>query len=340
MENKDIDGQCINCHTPNRTDPSQFTFHVRGKHGATVVRSITSVHADSSRLDVLAPKNETLDGSMVYPYWHPSGDYVAYSTNQTHQNFHQTKDLRVEVYDDKSDVLIYRTTTREILLDTLVATKEWLENYPVFAPDGKTLYYCTAQRVDSIWKNYRQVRYNICRVAFDPATGKLGNKVDTLVRARSQGKSAVMPRVSYDGRYLMYTLCDYGCFPVWHPESDLWMLDLQSGESFALDGANSTDADSFHNWSRNSRWVVFTSRRDDGLYTRLYLAHIDKDGCASKAFCLPQRNPQEYHAETIWAFNTPDFASAPINLDRDALSKQIMSTQREATWLINKETDR
>ena len=324
LENENIEDQCVNCHTPNRTHPDQFTMHIRGKHGATIVKS-------EKNLDMLEPRNETLGGTMVYPFWYPSGQYIAYSTNQTRQNFHQLKDLRVEVYDEKSDVIIYNTETSEIIIDSILAKKDHLENYPVFSPDGKTLYFCDALCVDSIWKNYQQIRYNICRISFNPVTGKYESPVDTVVHARNMGKSAVMPRVSYDGRFLLYTLCDYGCFPIWHPESDLWMTDLESGESFPLDQANSMNADSFHNWSLNSRWIVFTSRRDDGLYTKLYLAHINKDGRADKAFCLPQCNPMEYNAETIWSFNTPEFAIAPIGLDSGTLHRQILSGQRKKT---------
>ena len=326
LENSNIDGQCVNCHTPNCTNPEQFTMHVRGNNGATVVRK-------DGQLEVLAARNEELGGSMVYPFWHPTGKYIAYSTNQTRQNFHQLNDLRVEVYDETSDVIVYNVESREITLDSIVSQKDRLENYPVFSPDGKTLYYCEAQRVDSVWKTYQQIKYNICRIGFDPNTGNLEGTVDTVVNARSMGKSAVMPRVSYDGRYLLYTLCDYGCFPIWHPEADLWMMSLESGESFPLDKANSTDAESFHNWSLNSRWIVFTSRRDDGLYTHLYLAHIRDDGHADKAFCIPQRNPQEYDAETIWSFNTPDFATAPIQLDKMTLYRHILSGNREQTKL-------
>ena len=326
IDNRNIGKQCVNCHTPNRTNPNQFTFHVRGEHGATVVGS-------NGKTEILAPRNEQLGGGMVYPFWHPSGRFIAYSTNQTHQNFHQRKDRRVEVYDDHSDIIIYRTDTHEILLDSLLATKNHLENYPVFSPDGQMLYFCAAERQDSIWKNYKQVKYNICRVGFNPETGDLSSQVDTLVNARCLGKSANMPRLSYDGRFLLYTLCDYGCFPIWHPEADLWMMDLESGTTYPLDEANSSDAESFHNWSLNSRWIVFTSRRHDGLYTNLYLAHIDPAGHASKAFRLPQRNPQEYQAETIWSFNTPDFASAPFILNGNILPNEVMSPHRIPTKL-------
>lgn len=329
VDNRQMDGQCVNCHTPNRTQPQQFTFHVRGPHGATVV-SIDG-HAE-----VLEPQNKELGGGMVYPYWHPSGRYIVYSTNKTHQNFHQRSDRRVEVYDEHSDIIIYAPDKHEILLDSILASKEMLENYPVFSPDGKTLYYCAAHHVDSVWKNYQQVKYNICSIGFDPQDGRFVGTPDTLVNARQAGQSANMPRLSYDGRFLLYTVCDYGCFPVWHPEADLWLLNLQSGEAYPLVEANSSDAESFHNWSLNSRWIVFTSRRYDGLYTQLYLAHISADGRSSKAFRLPQRNPKEFDAETVCAFNTPDFTSEPVTINRQYLYQTIMSADRKGHTLMIK----
>lgn len=321
IENKMIGTNCVNCHTTNRTDPSQFTFHVRGEHGATIVTT-------NKQTDILAPRIERMGGSMVYPFWHPSGNYIAYSTNQTHQNFHQLRDRRVEVYDDKSDIILYRPQTKEILIDSIVATPDHLENFPAFSPDGKTLYFCAATQVDSIWKQYKDVKYNICRIPFDATTGKFVGSADTIINARSIGKSANMPRISYDGHLMLYTLSDYGCFPIWHPEADLWMMNLETGENWALDAANSNDAESFHNWSLNSRWIVLTSRRDNGLYTQLYLAHVDTDGQVSKAFRLPQQNPKEYDIESGFSFNTPDFTTSPINLMQSSIPDQIMEISR------------
>lgn len=322
IENRQLDTNCINCHTTNRTDPSQFTFHVRGEHGATVVST-------NGQTDVLAPRVECISGSMVYPFWHPSGDYIAYSTNQTRQNFHQLRDRRVEVYDDKSDIILYRPQSKEVLIDSIVATPDHLENFPAFSPDGKTLYFCSAMQVDSIWKQYKEVKYNICRIAFDPTTGNFIGSADTIVNARSIGKSANMPRISYDGSFLLYTLSDYGCFPIWHPEADLWMMNLETNETWPLNAANSPDAESFHNWSLNSRWIVFTSRRDNGLYTQLYLAHVDADGTVSKAFRLPQQNPQEFNIESGFSFNTPDFATSPLHLTPSGIPERLMESRRE-----------
>ena len=87
----------------------------------------------------------------------------------------------------------------------------------------------------------------------------------------------------------MFTLSDYGNFSIWHKEANLWLLDLTSGDLRELSEVNSDDTESFHNWSSNSRWFVFSSRRGDGLYTRLYLASMDENGKISKPFSFPRK---------------------------------------------------
>ena len=121
---------------------------------------------------------------------------------------------------------------------------------------------------------------------------------------------------------------DYGNFSIWHKEADLWMMDLQTGKQYPLTAINSNDTESFHNWSSNSRWCVFSSRREDGRYTRLYLAHIDEQGVASKPFLLPQENPVEYYLELPYSYNVPDFINAPIKVDTQSLSQAILSDER------------
>ena len=197
LENTAAPGACLNCHTANRTNPDQFTFHVRGDHGATLV-------SQNGKREWLKAKNDSLKGSMVYPYWHPSGKYCAYSTNTTHQSFHAVKDERIEVFDQASDVFVYQPATHELILDSLLMTKDHYETYPVFSPDGKTLYFCSST-AEPIPSGYKDIKYNICKIGFDAATGKFGNQVDTIFNARELGKSATHPRPSYDGRYIMFT---------------------------------------------------------------------------------------------------------------------------------------
>ena len=276
---------------------------------------------------------------MVYPYWHPGGRYCAFSTNKTAQMFHTANNKRIEVYDTASDVFVYDTEKHQILNDSLIMKEQWAENTPAFSPDGKWLYFTTALRQDYPHE-YDKERYSLCRVAFNEATGRLGTAVDTLVNARLTGKSVTWPRPSYDGRYVMYTQADYGYFSIWHPESDLWILDLTTGESHPLDDANSRRADSFHNWTTNSQWFLFTSRRHDGLYSHLYFACMKADGKATKPFLLPQRNPKRYYRESLFSFNTPDFVADPVKPHARKMGKLIEDKQRLETQLIQMEKGR
>lgn len=323
FDNLAAPGACVNCHTPNRTNPDQYTFHVRGEHGATVV------HRDGKE-ELLKAKNDSLHGSMVYPYWHPSGKYCAYSTNNTHQSFHSVRSERIEVFDQSSDVFVYEPSTHQLILDSLLMTKDHYETYPAFSPDGRTLYFCSST-AEPIPSSYKDIKYNICKIAFNPDNGSFGTRVDTIFNARKMGKSATHPRPSYDGHYLMFTMSDYGCFPIWHKEADNWLLDLRTGKAQPMTAANSDNTDSWHNWSANSHWFVFTSRRGDGLYTRLYLASVDDKGNVSKPFLLPQENPLEYYDDLLYSYNTPDFTTKPVKLDEREMGRQIGSDNRTAT---------
>lgn len=323
IDNTQIPGQCVNCHMSNRTNPDRFVFHVRGAHGATMVQ------IDGKR-EWLKAKNDLLGGSMVYPYWHPTGKYCAFSTNQTRQGFHVVKDERIEVFDLSSDVFVYNPVSREILTDSLLMTKDWSENSPVFSPDGKYLYYMTCKQQEYP-EHYKDEKYNLCRIAFDAEKGVFGQQADTLFNAVAMGKSLTWPRPSYDGKYILFTLTDYGYFSIWHEESDQWLLDLDTGEARELKEMNSPRADSYHNWNVNSHWVVFTSRRDDGLYSRLYLACIDDKGQCYKPFMLPQRNPKKYDERSLYSFNTPDFTQRKVDFDSHTAAKEIMGDNRLET---------
>jgi len=323
IENTSVAGACFNCHTSNRTNPDQFTFHVRGDHGATMVQQ-------NGNREWLKARNDSLHGSMVYPYWHPSGKYCAYSTNQTHQSFHAVRGERIEVFDQASDVFVYDPNTHELLLDTLLMTPDHYETYPVFSPDGKTLYFCSSD-AKPIPSEYKEIRYNICKIDFNAEKGAYGEKIDTVFNASALGKSATHPRPSYDGKYLMFTLSDYGCFPIWHNEADNWILNLKTGEAKPMTVANSPQTDSWHNWNVNSHWFVFTSRRGNGLYTRLYLAQIDDNGNISKPFLLPQKNPATYYDALIDSYNTPDFTSRKVEFDSRSAAREISSDNRIPT---------
>ena len=319
LENTQFDG-CVNCHASQKGDPGTWTLHIRGSHGATLLRQGGEIAAYDTKTDA------TL-GFCVYPYWHPTGRYIAYSTNNTRQGFHVQPDKLIEVFDLDSDIQVYDVEKNELITAPQVKLPDIWETFPVFSADGRTLYFTAAAKVE-IPGELSQSHYNLMKVAFDPETGTFGEEVEMVVDAASQGQSICFPRPSYDGRYLMYTLCDYGTFPIWHHESDLWLLDLATGERRPIDEVNSADTDSFHNWSSNNRWFVFSSRRGDGLFTRLYIAHFDENGLAGKPFLLPQRDPKNYDEDLFRSYNVPEFVTGPVPLDRISAQKAINAPER------------
>ena len=320
IDNTDLHNTCLNCHTANQTNPDRYVFHIRGERGGTAI-------VRDGKVELLKASRQELGGAMVYPYWHPQGRYCAFSTNSTAQMFHMASNKRIEVYDEASDVFVYDTETGTVINDSLIMKHDWAENCPAFSPDGRWLYFITARR-QTYPHDFDKERYSLCRVAFDAATGKIGTQVDTLVHTAQTGKSVTWPRPSYDGRYLIYTQADYGYFSIWHPEADLWLMDLSDATTRPLSEVNSHRAESLHSWSANSHWFLFTSRRDDGLYTRVYFSFFDK-GRATKPFMLPQRDPRRYYRRLMYSYNTPDFTSKPVEISPDDMTTRIRDPKRQ-----------
>lgn len=322
LQNKLTDNSCMNCHSFCMQDPGRMLFHQRSSFGGTYL-------IQQGKIGKLFPKMK--DGgnvpTLVYPYWHPSGNYVAFSTNETHQDFHLSDPNRIEVFDKTSDIWIYDVGKQELFSTPSLRSVENLETFPAFSPDGKRLFFCSATSV-SMPEHYRDMKYNLVSLSFDAESRSFGTTVDTLYNARMEGRSAKFPRVSPDGKYLMYTLSDYGNFSIWHKDADLRLINLQTLETDSLSGVNSNDVESYHSWSSNSRWFVFSSRRIDGLYTRPYLCYIDKNGQVSKPFLLPQRDP-DYYLCSLFSFNIPEFVKDKIETSSYDLVKYMRKSSSE-----------
>lgn len=313
---------CINCHSFNQCDPSDLSLHVRGEYGATLLRK-------DAQLKALATKTDSTLSACVYPYWHPLGNYIAYSNNNTKQGFYQRMENILEVFDYESDIVVYDIRRNELISSPLIKGSQAWETFPAFSPDGRTLYFCSAAP-KPIPEGLSDIRYNLCSIAFDPETGRFGDTVDTLVLAEPKGQSVSFPRPSFDGRFLMYTVSDFGNFSIWHNESDLKLLNLETLEINELVGVNSDfDADSYHNWSSNSRWFVFGTRRDDQTHTRPYICHIDEKGKPGRPFLLPQENPRRYYDIMLRSYNIPEFISGPVGLDHHKAWRLLKRKKRE-----------
>ena len=311
-------GQCINCHNYQKYNPERMQFHARQNHGGTVITYDGKVRKINMR-------NDSILSAGVYPTWHPELPLIVYSTNQTRQNFHVTDPNKIEVYDTESDLIAYDVVKNEVT--NIENDPCELEVFPFWAPDGRSVYYCSAhfEYPDSITSkdmyllsHSNKIHYNIYRKSFDPATMTFGPR-ELVFDADTLGQSATLPRISPDGRYLMFAMGKFGVFHIWHRDGDLWMLDLSSGEARPAVELNSPDTESYHSWSSNGRWVVFSSRRDDGNFTRPFIAHIDKDGKGTKPFELPCADP-DYHRQFMKSYNIPEFMRGPVTIRPQAFA--------------------
>ena len=312
-------GQCMNCHTANATDPSQFLFHLRGAHGATLIQK------DGVREWVTTKTDSTL-GNVAYCYWHPDGRWFAGSINPVRQSFWTGDQRTIEVFDLASDLVVMDMNDHSLVVDPRYTTPDYLESSPAFTPDGKTLYFCKAKAFD-VPRFVDSIRYDLMRTSFDAETGALG-EIETVIPASREGHSIAFPRPSYDGRWLMYNQADFGVFPISHKEADLWLMDLQTGETRPIDEVNSPFSESFHNWSGNSRWFLFSSRREDGLYVQVWIASIDENGHCTKPFVLPQKNPRHYYHSTLYSFNAPDFTRERVWFHTRGVYREVFSDER------------
>ena len=328
LENVQTDRNCMNCHSFCVQDPEKMMFHLRAKHAGTILMKDGNIRK-------LETKTEQTMSALVYPYWHPSGNYIAFSVNDTKQLFHTNHPNRIEVMDLASDVVVYDVERNEIITTPLTFGEESFETFPSFSADGKTLYFCSARK-QALPDSIEALKYHLCAISFDEKTGTFGNRVDTLFHAERMDRSVSFPRVSPDGRFLMVTLADHATFPIWHQEADLWMLDMQDGNKLvSLDALNSTSVESYHSWSSNGRWIVFSSRRTDGLHTRPYIAYIDANGTAGKPFVLPQERGNFYQ-ECMNSFNIPELVKGKVETGRYTLIQKILDNEKEQVKMKKK----
>lgn len=320
--------QCMNCHQFQNYRTENWQMHVRQVLGGTLI-----VTGDESRKVNL--KTDSTMSAGVYPAWHPTEKLIAYSVNRTRQFFHEKNIQKLEVQDPLSDLILYDIDKNEV--SKVAADPLAFETFPAWSPDGKTLYYSSARQPeiatlpsDSIAICFDQIRYDLMRKSFDPSTKSFGPE-ELVYDAKSQDLSAMEARISPDGRFLLFSLGGYGTFHIWHRDSDLWVMDLESGESRSLTEANSNDADSFHNWSSNGRWIVFTSRRDDGLFSRVYFSYFDREGNAHKPFMLPM-NDLSGHKDEVYSYNVPEFCVEPIRQSVKDLSRMIEQDAKQAEF--------
>ena len=183
-----------------------------------------------------------------------------------------------------------------------------------WSPDGKYLLYSRAAAKDpypagnkrSMYANdpaETQVQYDLYKIPFND--GK-GGTPERIVGASENGMSNNFPKVSPDGKWIVFVQCKNGL--LMRPDSKLYIVPFEGGEARPLE-SNLPVMNSWHTFSPNGHWLAFSSK-SPSFYTHLYLTHIDEEGHASPPVVV------ENATAANRAVNIPEFVNlGPEGLD-------------------------
>ncbi|HEX4308802.1 MAG TPA: tetratricopeptide repeat protein [Acidobacteriaceae bacterium] len=183
----------------------------------------------------------------------------------------------------------------------------YVQTSAFWSPDGKYLVYSRAVAKDPYAPgqtastyandpNETQIQYDLVRIPFNDGKGGTPERV---VGASENGFSNNFPKVSPDGKWIVFVECKNGL--LMRPDSKLTIVPFEGGVARPL-ASNLPVMNSWHTFSPNGRWLAFSSK-SPSLYTELYLTHIDADGNASPAILV------ENATASNRAVNIPEFVN-------------------------------
>jgi tetratricopeptide (TPR) repeat protein len=179
----------------------------------------------------------------------------------------------------------------------------------VWSPDGKYIVFARATAQDPYPADARRpasandpaelrIQYDLYRVPFN---GGKGGVPEPVAGASANGMSNTFPKVSPDGRWIVFVKCKNG--QLMRPDSQLYIVPAQGGEARRM-RCNTSLMNSWHSFSPNGRWLVFASKLRSP-YTQMYLTHIDAAGNDSPAILIDNATAANR------AVNLPEFVNIP-----------------------------
>lgn len=326
LSSSDMPGACMNCHSFRRGNPDEMIVQLRS---ADLGTPMLMGRPQGGKLCVEAVNTATsfTSGKAGFTAWHPTAGLVAFSVNSFIMLYHTAAQEVRDVFDRSSDLALYRTESRSIERIDRASSTDRIETMPEWSPDGRYLYFCSAPILWTDFSkappdNFEKVKYSLLRIAYNAADDSWG-AVDTVLSPRQTGLSISQPRISPDGRFLLFCMHQYGGYPHTQKSSDLYMLEISTGKYRRL-GINSEYQEMWHGWSSNGRWILFSSKRDDGIFTRIYFSYVDCSGNTHAPFIMPQKNPA-FYGSFIKSYNVPEFATGPVPYSERDLLKTIRS---------------
>lgn len=317
----DRNQMCVNCHHTQKKKDGISMFYYRGKTGGLIVTNGKEIKKINTKVGDLAY-------GTSYSSIHPTKPYIAMSSALTRQMFHLIGNRKLDVFDWASDLVLYDFEKNSIT--NIIRTKDKQESFPEWSVDGKSLFYVSTDTVFN-FENYQDMKYELMQIDFDETSKSWSNSRKILSFA-DRDSSVTMPKVSPNGKYLALTRSKFGVSTQTNQTADLILMDLSDSKLLDTRILNSDEADSYHSWSSNSKWMVLASRRGNGNYMRLYLFHVGDNGELSSPFVVPRTNPLYYHY-FLKSYNVPELVtSLPKPTECDYEKMMLDVTAQDASF--------
>jgi Flp pilus assembly protein TadD len=242
----------------------------------------------------------------------PDGRKVVSTVNERLyvRNFPDYKILQA-FYPTRGILAWYDVASKEIRALPGADDTRYVHCNPVWSPDGKDIVFMRATATDPYDPsrpvalvpgdpNETQIRFDLYRIPFGEGRGGVA---EPIPGASGNGMSNSFPKVSPDGKWLVWTQSRNGM--LLRPDGRLWIMALPKGTP-RLMTCNTALMNSWHSFSPSGRWLVFSSKVNTP-YTQLFLTHIDAGGQDSPAILIERTQAANRAA------NIPEFVNAPYD---------------------------
>lgn len=322
---------CANCHSIAR-DGKTLGIDVDGPQNDKGLYGLIPIHKQSSISneyiihwsafsDKLAQKRfgfmsqVSPDGKFVITSIDVPGGHGIRVLDRLYNGFYNDYGFGQVFYPTRGVLAWYSKDSGKLQVLPGADDPNYVQTSAFWSPDGKYLIYSRGPAKDPYPTgakksqyandpNETQEQYDLYRVPFND--GK-GGKAERVVGASENGMSNNFPKVSPDGKWIVFVRNNNGL--LMRPDSNLYIVPFEGGKERKLD-CNLARMNSWHSWSPNGRWLVFSSKTPS-LYTQMYLTHIDENGNDSPAILI------EHATDSNRAVNIPEFMNiAPGGLEK------------------------
>ncbi len=351
---EDTTSTCINCHIPKNNNNNYSLVHVRpGRPG--VVRYPGTYLIIDGKVQRLSPEWDTLKAfaRLAYYDFHPTKEKIVFSTNSDvgAERFATNQGYEYYMIDRLGIIVLYDIATNSLTTSKSVSdASKWEYANPIWNASGTEIYFLRGGKLEfeKPWKYL----FDLCRAEYDSATNTF-KEAEVVFPFSECGVSATQPKqVPGTNKWIITVHESTGSSP--RPgDGDLYILDLDQKQNTpfqigvtptkiktctlppnkyakitALKEVNSADAEMYHSFSSNGKWMIFSSSRLTGEQNYPHIVYMDKNGNFGKPFAMPQKEPF-FFSKNASGYVIPNLSKTPAGFENKKAAELYLDVNRD-----------